>query len=92
MEKAVEEEIRYSKDNEVREIFTREFYLENLKYDYEELGLEQGLAKGLKQGHEQGLEQKSIEIAKNMLDMDMDTKIISKATGLSLEEINDLKS
>lgn len=84
MEKAVEEEIRYSKDNEVREIFTREFYLENLKYDYEELGLEQGLAKGL--------EQKSIEIAKNMLDMDMDTKIISKATGLSLEEINDLKS
>ena len=44
------------------------------------------------EGLEQGLKNKALEIAKNMLQMNMDIDIISKATGLSKKEINDIKS
>ena len=43
------------------------------------------------EGFKMGLEQKNIEIAKNLLKENIDIKIISKATGLSFEELNDLK-
>ena len=33
---------------------------------------------------------KSIEIAKNMLKLNVDVNIISQSTGLSIDEINDL--
>jgi predicted transposase/invertase (TIGR01784 family) len=53
-------------------------------------GLEQGLQEGLEQGLEQGAKDKQIEIAKNLLDvLDIDT--ISIKTGLSIEEISDIK-
>ena len=52
-----------------------------------ELGLKEGLDKGLKEGEKN----KSIEIAKNMLKLNVDVNIISQSTGLSVEEIKDLK-
>ena len=36
-------------------------------------------------------EERSNEIAMNMLEMNLDTHVIAKATGLSLEEIQKLK-
>lgn len=42
-------------------------------------------------GFDKGLEAKKIEIAKNMLKDNVDIKIISKYTGLSIEEIEKLK-
>ena len=60
----------------------------------EEKGMQRGLQKGLEKGLEQGLEQgsriKELEIAKNMKDMGLDVEVISKATSLSVEEINKL--
>ena len=53
-------------------------------------GLEKGMAKGLQQGLEQGSIQSKLEIAKNMKDMGLDIEVISKATSLSVEEINKL--
>ena len=58
-------------------------------------GLEQGLEQGLKQGLEQGLEQgraegrtaEKEEVAKNLLRLGVDVETISKATGLSVEEL-----
>lgn len=47
---------------------------------------------GMKKGLEQGLEQGKTKIAKNMLAKDMDVSIISEVTGLSIEEINNLKT
>ena len=71
-----------------------------------ETGLAKGLAKGMKQGIEQGIEQglkegkqqglkegsinKSIEIAKNLMNMNMTLKDISKATDISIEELKKL--
>ena len=46
--------------------------------------------KGFKQGIEQGIEQNKIEIAKNLLDNNVDINVISLSTGLSQEEIKNL--
>ena len=51
-------------------------------------GLDKGLKEGLKEGLKKGEKNKSIEIAKNMLKLNIDINTISKSTGLSIEEIN----
>ena len=53
-------------------------------------GLELGLEQGLEQGIEQGVEQGIIKIAKNLINLDMPLDKISKATGLSVDELNKL--
>ena len=58
-----------------------------LMLEAEQLGLEQGLQQGL----QQGLKEKSLEIAKNMLKDNIDINIITKYTGLDLEEIKSLE-
>ena len=42
-------------------------------------------------GFRKGKAEKTIEIAKNLLSQDIDINTISKATGLSVEKINELK-
>ena len=54
-------------------------------------GLEKGLERGIKQGLERGTEQSKNEIAKNMLKKGLDISLISEVTGLSNEQINNLK-
>jgi len=54
-------------------------------------GIIEGIEQGTKQGLEQGSRQEKIEIAKNMLNENMDIEIISKVTGLTKEEIETLK-
>ena len=60
----------------------------------EKQGLREGLKKGLKQGKEEGLregEKKGKEeMARNMLKDNVDVNTISKYTGLTIEEINNL--
>ena len=46
---------------------------------------------GKNEGKLEGQQQRSIEIAKNMLDLDIEINKIVKATGLTEEEINRLK-
>jgi len=47
--------------------------------------------KGLEQGFEQGSKNEKLEIAKNMLNKKMDMEIISEITGLTNDEIENLK-
>ena len=54
-------------------------------------GFEQGIAQGIEQGLEQGSQNKQIEIAKNMLKDTKDYQLISKYTGLSIEDIKKLE-
>ncbi len=56
----------------------------------DEDGIEKGMEKGLQEGLEKGMEQKSIEIAKNLLDV-LDNETISLKTGLSITVIQDLR-
>lgn len=53
-------------------------------------GLKAGIQQGMQQGIQQGIQQEKIAIAKNMKNQNIDIKEISKATGLSIEEINKL--
>ena len=56
-----------------------------------EEGLAKGLAKGLVKGREEGREERNMEVAINLLQLGTPCEIVSKATGLSLEEIAKLK-
>ena len=51
-----------------------------------------GLKKGIEQGIEQGIDQRNIEITKNLIQLNIPNNDISKATGLSLEEIEEIKN
>ena len=44
------------------------------------------------EGHEEGSKEKSIEIAKNLLNTDLTIEQISESTGLMVEEIEKLKN
>lgn len=56
-----------------------------------EQAIEQGIEQGIQQGMEKGSIQEKENIARNMLKEGIDINIISKVTGLTLEQINNLK-
>ena len=55
-----------------------------------ELGREQGRAEGEASGLAKGASQKQREIAKRMLQENIEKSVITKVTGVSLEEIEKL--
>ncbi len=77
-------------DDRARAIYKRKeenkMYKNSLLYTAKLKGIEEGIKKGIEKGK---LEEK-IEIAKNLLLANMDIEFISKTTGLSVEEIEEL--
>ena len=53
-----------------------------------EQGIEQGIEKGLEMGIEKGLREANLNNARNLKNLGVATSIISQATGLSKEEID----
>lgn len=53
-------------------------------------GMAEGRAEGLELGRAEGMALAHVEVAKNMLAMGLDVDTISKATGLSVDQINSL--
>jgi len=70
----------------IKSIEEKEMDNEAAKYNSHQKGLEEGE----KKGKEEGKKEKSIEIAKNMLKLNVDINIISQSTGLDIEEIKNL--
>ena len=70
------------------ESYDKERALREQEYNY---GLDDGIKKGIKQGVEKGSLDKSLEIAKSMLEKNMDIELISELTNLSKEKIEELK-
>ena len=56
-----------------------------------EMGMKQGMEKGRAEGMEEGMSQRSLEIARKMLAQGMDEAMIMDMTGLTAEEIKQLK-
>ena len=54
-------------------------------------GIAEGMEKGMKQGMEKGMKQRSLEIARNLLSLGLPVDQITQATGLTEEEIKQLK-
>jgi len=57
----------------------------------EDIGERRGLEQGLKQGLKQGLEQRSIEIARNLLGINLPLEQIAMATGLTDADVEELQ-
>ena len=54
------------------------------------LGMEEGIKKGKEEGIKEGIKENQILTAKNMKNKNMDIKLISELTGLSIKEIEEL--
>ena len=108
MTKVIEEYKRFTSDEKLMRAYdARDAFLLGQKMmlnrereeGFEE-GMERGIEKGIKKGIEKGKlegikegeENKAISIAKTLKQMNMDDASISKATGLSIEEIRKLRS
>ena len=96
LEKAIWKLEYMSKDDQERYLidsftdYERDYY--NDTKTAKEEGLKEGKIEGLKEGKIEGEKNKATEIAKNMLKDNVDVNIISKYSGLSVEEINKLKN
>ena len=62
-----------------------------LQYDSYQQGMEKGMEKGMKKGMEKGMNQRSLEIARNLLSLGLPVTQITQATGLTEEEIRQMK-
>ena len=56
----------------------------------EEKGWRKGLERGMEEGVEKGMKEKSWEIARNLKKLGVSTDTISQASGLSVEEIENI--
>ncbi|MFW5540759.1 MAG: hypothetical protein ACOCPD_04795, partial [Segatella copri] len=56
-----------------------------------EEGMEKGMEKGRAEGKEEGMNQRSLEIARKMLAQGMDEAMVMDMTGLTAEEIKQMK-
>ena len=77
----------------INELFRSDYMAWGLaEFDAEQRGYKEGVSDGISQGISQGIAQgehlKAIETAKNLLAMKLSVENISKATGLSIEEVN----
>ena len=62
-----------------------------LQYDSYQQGMEKGMEKGMEQGLEKGIKNGKIEIARKMLAKGMDEATVMDMTGLTAEEIKQMK-
>ena len=69
-------------------ILDEEAKLEDVKYHAKREGIEEGIEQGLEQGTRIANEKTAL----NLLEMKMDVKMIAEVTGLSIEQIEALKS
>ena len=98
MKKIVDDLKDLSNDSEVISAYEKEkierYALDVALKEMEEKGKSSGLELGRKQGKKEGKiegkKEEKIEIAKNLLKENVDLNIISKTTGLSLEELEKL--
>ncbi len=81
---------KYVNDEETKELLAKwsDYIAENKGY---EEGIEEGRIEGRAEGIEKGSKQKAYEIAKKLLYLNIALEDISKATGLSIEEIEKLR-
>ncbi|MFZ4453622.1 Rpn family recombination-promoting nuclease/putative transposase [Salibacterium aidingense] len=83
-EKKLQEEVKRMDGREGEKV--REFIV-----SYEKKGMEKGMEQGIEQGMKQGKEKTKTEIAEAMLKKDLDIETISEVTGLSTDEVLQLK-
>ena len=94
-EKPIMEEAHKRYNNFIRSRLMMTEYEKKELYQYDkQVSLEdkrrEGIKEGMKKGIEKGIKDEKYSIAKTLKQMNMDDASISKATGLSIEEIEKL--
>lgn len=82
---------RVNENPKFREYMSAEEDNRKIQNSLRKEAIEEGIQKGLQQGFAQGTYQRNIEIAKSLLQSNVDINIISESTDLSIEEINSLR-
>ena len=90
-EKLTKEVDKYSKDDEVIALYSAYTKEELERNTFLDDAKKEGLKEGLIQGTEIGKKERNIEIAKNLLKSGIDISIIISSTGLTVEQIKELK-
>ena len=90
VKKLMEAAISMSKDGFILHEWQKDKFDALVKYNEIEDAKKEGKSLGIEEGKNIGTKEKAIEIAKNLLNMKMSIKDISKATGLTEEEIKKL--
>ena len=84
---------KFVKNDDLTEGYTEweENYFRMLTLSEERLqGKLEGIKEGIKEGMEKGIKERNYTIAKDMKSKNMDIKLISEITGLTIEEISKL--
>jgi len=104
IQEAVDELNRLNANEEVRMLADLQFFAEldrnSQLHEMREEGLEMGIKEGIKEGRKEGRKEgikegrneEKINIAKKMLELNLDIEIIINTTGLSKETIEKLKT
>ena len=87
-----EDVIKANEDKLVVEWISKEEEQKQYEEVMYEKGLTQGKEQGLSQGKQEGIEQNKIDVAKEMLELNMDLDVISKVTKLAKNEIESLRN
>ena len=98
MTKAIEEYKRFTSDDKLMRAYAardaflvgQKMMLSRERKEGIKEGIEKGIKKGRKEGKLEGIKERNYSIAKTLKQMNMDNASISKATGLTLEEIEKL--
>ncbi len=99
LKRFMEGAINMSKDEFVLHEWNKELFdnlvkyneIENATNEGKALGLAEGKSLGLAEGKSLGIKETTMKIAKNMLKENIDLKTISKVTGLTVENIQNIK-
>ena len=98
-EKPIMEEAHKRYNNFIRNRLMMSEYEKKEIYQYDKrialaderrIGMRQGIKKGKLEGIKEGIKERNYTIAKTLKQMNMDNAFISKATGLTIEEIEKL--
>ena len=93
-EEAKEMLLKMNNDKVLRaESFSHEMFLRDQKAQFKsarEEGLEEGLVKGKAEGKAEGIQENKKEIAKTLYSLGQTKEFIAKATGRSLDELNNI--
>ena len=99
MTKAIEEYKRFTSDDKLMRAYAardaflvgQKMMLSRERKEGIKEGIEKGKLEGIKEGKLEGIKERNYSIAKTLKQMNMDDATISKATGLSIEEIRKLR-
>ena len=89
-DKVIDEVNKYSTDEEVIQIYTELSKQEMERNTFIEAARREGIKQGIEQGILEGSKKEKIEIAKNLLKLNLKKEDISLATNLSINEIENL--